>query len=45
MKPLHNISDTFSGLYRQGPKGNGYACIMLLDNEFVDKRCLYIKVS
>ncbi|KFF27368.1 hypothetical protein IW16_09065 [Chryseobacterium vrystaatense] len=37
MKQLHNISNQYSGIDGQDPKG--YACI--LDNEFIHKRCLY----
>jgi len=37
MKQLHNISDQYSRLGGQEPKG--WVCI--LDNEFIDKRCLY----
>ncbi len=37
MKQLHNISNQYSGIDGQEPKG--YACI--LDSEFIDKRCLY----
>ncbi len=38
MKQLHNISNQYSRLSGQEPKG--YPC-MILDIEFIDKRCLY----
>lgn len=37
MKQLHNISNQYSRLHGQDPKG--YTCI--LNSEFIDKRCLY----
>lgn len=45
MKQLHNISNIFSVLPGQDPRGNKYACVIVLDSEFVDKRCLYKTVS
>jgi len=42
MKQLHNISNQYSRLHGQEPKG--YACI-ILDSEFIVKRCLYTWVS
>lgn len=42
MKQLHNISNQYSRLHGQEPKG--YACI-ILDSEFIDKRCLYTWIS
>lgn len=45
MKQLHNISNLSSGQRGVEPMGQGYACIILLDSEFVDKRCLYKWVS
>jgi len=45
MKQLHNISNLSSRQHGVEPMGQGYACIILLDSEFVDKRCLYKYVS
>lgn len=45
MKQLHNISDLHSGQRGAEPMGQQYACINLLDSEFVGKRCLYKWVS
>lgn len=45
MKQLHNISNLSSRQRGVEPMGQGYACIILLDSEFVDKRCLYKWVS
>jgi hypothetical protein len=45
MKQLHNISHLNSRQRGVEPTGQGYACIVLLDSEFVKKRCLYKWVS
>jgi len=45
MKQLHNISGLHSGQRCAEPMGQQYACINLLDSEFVVKRCLYTWVS
>lgn len=45
MKQLHNISNLSSRQHGAEPMGQGYACIILLDSEFVGKRCLYTWVS
>jgi hypothetical protein len=45
MKQLHNISNISSRQRGAEPMGQGYACIILLDSEFVEKRCLYTWVS
>lgn len=45
MKQLHNISNLTSGQCGAQPMGQRYACFILLDSEFVDKRCLYKSVS
>jgi hypothetical protein len=45
MKQLHNISDLHSGQCGAKPMEKGYACMNLLDSEFVIKRCLYKWVS
>ncbi|MDQ1094988.1 hypothetical protein QE441_002070 [Chryseobacterium sp. SORGH_AS909] len=45
MKLLHNISDMNSTQPGGQPKGQRYACNVLLDNEFINERCLYIWVS
>jgi hypothetical protein len=45
MKQLHNISNLYSRQRGAEPMGQGYACIILLDSEFVGKRCLYTWVS
>ena len=45
MRQLHTISNQYSIQHGQKPMGKGYACINLLDSEFVDKRCLYKWVS
>jgi hypothetical protein len=45
MKQLHNISHLNSRQRGVEPTGHGYACIILLDSEFVEKRCLYKWVS
>ncbi|KMQ60442.1 hypothetical protein ACM40_11625 [Chryseobacterium sp. BLS98] len=42
MKQLHNISNQYSRLNGQEPKG--YAC-MILDIEFIDKKGAYIRRS
>jgi hypothetical protein len=45
MKQFNNISNPHSRLHGQEPMGQDYACIVLLDSEFVEKRCLYKWVS
>lgn len=45
MKQLHNISKVYSGQRGTEPMGQRYACVILLDSEFVGKRCLYKWVS
>ncbi len=42
MKQLHNISAL---QHCTKPMGQGYACMNLLDSEFVVKRCLFKWVS
>ncbi|WP_262912507.1 MULTISPECIES: hypothetical protein [unclassified Chryseobacterium] len=41
MKQLHSIFNQYSGLFGQEPVGS----LCILDNEMVDKRCLYTWVS
>lgn len=45
MKQLHNILNLYSGQRGVEPMGQRYACVILLDSEFVGKRCLYTWVS
>lgn len=45
MKPLHNIPNLNSRQRGAEPMGQGYACGILHDSKFFEKRCLYIWVS
>ncbi|WP_295231524.1 hypothetical protein [uncultured Chryseobacterium sp.] len=45
MKHLHTLSEMNPTQPGGQPRGQRYACNVLLDNDFIDKRCLYTWVS